>query len=201
MSHKLNKPYWTNSLTLFVCSADVLLKIIRKRKAKERAQKTHNWGRKLVLRDKPRMLEDRKERSSVVNFKKKKKLLEERKPAWKESSAIWWPSQRLEAVPFWIVWLIPWDQSRKQVRKKFPEKNLSVNRVVGSQGLVKGWVNDTKWDCLAWTFVTDKSVSQNSSVSSRQFHCRALKGLQWGCVVWKSKKLGLEGGTCEGKSL
>ena len=63
-----------------VCSADVLLKIIkikiiRKRKAKERAQKTHNWGRKLVLRDKPRMLEDRKERSSVVNFKKKKKLV------------------------------------------------------------------------------------------------------------------------------
>lgn len=200
MSHKLNKPYWTNSSNLCVCSADVLLKIIkikiiRKRKAKERAQKTHNWGRKLVLRDKPRMLEDRKERSSVVNFKKKKKnLLEERKPAWKESSAIWWLSQRLEAVPFWIVWLIPWDQSRKQVRKKFPEKNLSVNRVAGSQGLVKGWVNDTKWDCLVWTFVTDKSVSQNSSVSSRPVSLQSLEGIT-------VRMCGLEGDTGVGKSL
>ena len=50
------------------------IKIVRKSKAKERAQKTHNWWRKLVLRDRPRMLEDRKERSSVVNLKKKKKL-------------------------------------------------------------------------------------------------------------------------------
>lgn len=59
---------------VFVLLKIVKIKIVRKRKAKERAQKTHNWGRKLVLRDKRRMLEDRKERSSVVNLKKKKKL-------------------------------------------------------------------------------------------------------------------------------
>ena len=59
----------------------IQIKIVRKRKAKERAQKTQNWGRKLVLIDKPRMLEDFKERSSVVNLKKKKKKLVRRKEA------------------------------------------------------------------------------------------------------------------------